>query len=109
MRLFSALLLVRNVRLPAKKMLLRVTVRTDSGNITLIWFNQPYIAPKMNIGELIMAYGKYHCKNEKQLAVQDYHLPESAEEITKYMGIMPVYPASETLSAAMLKKLSSKR
>lgn len=102
--IFGTIAQVRNVRLPAKKMLLRVTVRTDSGNITLIWFNQPYIAPKMNIGELIMAYGKYHCKNEKQLAVQDYHLPESAEEITKYMGIMPVYPASETLSAAMLKK-----
>ena len=34
--IFGTIAQVRNVRLPAKKMLLRVTVRTDSGNITLI-------------------------------------------------------------------------
>lgn len=95
----------RNIRLAGKKMLLRVSVRTEEGNITLIWFNQPYLALKMSVGQLILAYGRYRCKNEKQLAVQDYHLLENEAETEKYLGIIPVYPASEEISAAMLKKV----
>lgn len=96
---------VRNVRLPARKLLLRVILRTDSGNITLLWFNQPYLAQKFALGQVVLAYGRYHAKGEKQLAVKDFRLLEIEEEAEKYLGIVPVYPASEKVSANMVQKI----
>ncbi len=102
--IFGSIAQIRNVRLPGGKLLVRVIVRTDSGNITLLWFNQPYVTQKMALGALILAYGKYHVKKEKQLAVQDYQVLAGEDELEQYLGIMPVYPASSELSENMLKK-----
>lgn len=98
---------VRNIRLPGRKLLLRVTVRTMGGTITLLWFNQPYLAQKFAPGQVILAYGRYHAKNEKQLAVKDYRLLPTEEEAENHLGIVPVYPACGELSPAMMQKIVS--
>ena len=95
---------IRNVRLPGHKLLLRITVHTSGGNITLLWFNQPYLAKEFTLGQVILAYGRYHAKGEKQLAVKDFRLLETEDEAEKYLGIMPIYPASEKVSANFLTK-----
>ncbi len=96
---------VNNVRLPGRKILLRVVLRSFGGKITLLWFNQPYLAQKFSLGKIVLAYGRYHYKGEKQLAVKDYRILAEEEEAEQYLGIVPVYPASEKISANMLQKL----
>jgi len=86
------------------KVMVRAKVRCADFNITLIWFNQPYVMQNLHSGMLIMAHGHYHKNKERQLAVSSYKKVASREECEAYLGIIPVYRATEGINSAFVEK-----
>ncbi|WP_313530156.1 ATP-dependent DNA helicase RecG [Anaerotignum sp.] len=81
----------------------RLRVGDDSGEIGLIWYNQPYMKTALKVGESYLFTGKLQNKyGKKEFAVSEW------ERIGDHFAggrIVPVYPSVEGLSQKMLRGL----
>ncbi len=92
---------VRRVELrPTRRRLtvLKAAVRDDSGEISAVWFNQPWLADKLRPGTQIRMRGQLR-RNE--FHVKSYDLNGAAATA----DFAPVYPASEEVASARLRGL----
>ena len=79
----------------------RLQVQDDTGKVTLVWFNQPYMATALKIGELYLFTGKLQEKYKKKEIASPEHEPIR----THFAGgrIIPVYASVEGLSQKVLR------
>lgn len=84
--------------------ILKVAVGDGSGFVQLVWFNQPFIKKKFTVGQQIVASGRvsnqYHYWSMNNV---EFELLEGAE--IRKAKILPVYPASESISQKFLRTL----
>lgn len=79
-------------------------ILTDkTGNLKLIWFNQPYIANSIKVGQLITVAGTVEFYREPQLVNPLFELKNKAG--TKTNRLLPVYPLTAKLTNLRLIKL----
>ncbi|HJW76556.1 MAG TPA: ATP-dependent DNA helicase RecG [Thermoleophilia bacterium] len=90
----------RNVRVT------RVTLRDESGVLEAVWFNQPYLADVFAEGMQLSLRGTYKPQARRPTFIVKAHeiLAEKGETVHTE-GIVPVYPASEEVSARFLRTL----
>ena len=92
---------VRRVALrPTRRRLtvLKAAVRDDSGEISAVWFNQPWLADKLQPGTRLRLRGQLR-RNE--FHVKSYDLNGTAATA----DFAPLYPASEEVTTARLRGL----
>ena len=92
---------VRRVSLrPTRRRLtvLKAAVRDESGEISAVWFNQPWLADKLQPGTRLRLRGQLR-RNE--FHVRSYDLDGAAATA----DFAPVYPASEEVTSARLRTL----
>jgi ATP-dependent DNA helicase RecG len=92
---------VRRVALrPTRRRLtvLKAAVRDDSGEISAVWFNQPWLADKLQPGTRLRLRGQLR-RNE--FHVKSYDLNGAAATA----DFAPMYPASEDVTSARLRGL----
>jgi ATP-dependent DNA helicase RecG len=77
---------------------LKAAVRDDSGEISAVWFNQPWLADKLQPGTRLRLRGQLR-RNE--FHVRSYDL----DGATATADFAPVYPASEEVTSARLRTL----
>jgi ATP-dependent DNA helicase RecG len=77
---------------------LKAAVRDESGEISAVWFNQPWLADKLQPGTRLRLRGQLR-RNE--FHVRSYDLDGAAATA----DFAPVYPASEEVTAARLRTL----
>jgi ATP-dependent DNA helicase RecG len=77
---------------------LKAAVRDESGEISAVWFNQPWLADKLQPGTRLRLRGQLR-RNE--FHVRSYDLDGAAATA----DFAPVYPASEEVSSARLRTL----
>ncbi|MDY3051809.1 MAG: ATP-dependent DNA helicase RecG [Ndongobacter sp.] len=103
----SAVLVLRLLRiypavyLPGRRSLQRVLMADDSGEVQVIWHNQPYRAKSLRVGECYCVYGIYR---DKQKALLDPVLERS--DVPSLAGLEPVYALCEGLRNGERKKLA---
>ena len=68
-------------------------VKDDSGQMPLVWFNQPYMARSLSQGEKYIFYGKVDASK----ATRAKQLNSPVAE--RYAKIIPIYPATAGLSS----------
>jgi ATP-dependent DNA helicase RecG len=73
----------------------------DSGPLVAVWFNQPWIARQLGEGSQVLLHGKLRRRNE--LWVTEYEKLDGTPVHT--IGLVPVHPATEGISAARLREL----
>lgn len=74
----------------------------ETGALTAVWFNQPYIAKGLKMGDLCLFRGKVQRKyNQIQMNAPDYTIID--EEMGSQEGIEPVYGLTAGLSAKVLR------
>jgi ATP-dependent DNA helicase RecG len=76
-----------------------VKVGDDSGSLRATWFNQPWVAPKLEPGARLLLTGS---RDKRGLRVSEYEFLDSgggAEE-----GLVPVHPATEKLKAQRIRE-----
>ena len=100
---------VRSIRKrPARRRRLTIveaTVFDDTGPLKAVWFNQPWLVDRLPAGTRVILHGRYRGRNE--LTVSDHELARGASsEEQASTGFVPVYPASEHISARKLREVA---
>ena len=85
----------------------RVLVRDDTGAVEAVWFNQRYLTKVLQEGMRLSLRGTFRPQGGRQSFVVKGHeiLDEEDGEGVHTEGVVPVYPASEQVSAKLLRAL----
>jgi ATP-dependent DNA helicase RecG len=78
-------------------------VSDESGPLVAVWFNQPWIARQLGEGAAVLLHGKLRRRGE--LWVTEHELLAAGEAPVHTVGLVPVHPATEGISAARLRQL----
>jgi ATP-dependent DNA helicase RecG len=86
--------------------LVEATVADATGPVKALWWNQPWVAERLPQGARVILHGR--CKRRHELSVSDYELADGigAPGDHHSTGLVPVYPASEHISARKLRELA---
>jgi ATP-dependent DNA helicase RecG len=79
-------------------------VADESGPMLAVWFNQPWLAKQLGPGTQVLLYGQR--KDRNQFWVKEHELLSGSEAPAPGTGQVPLYPATEGISAAALRKLA---
>jgi ATP-dependent DNA helicase RecG len=74
----------------------------ESGPLVAVWFNQPWIARQLGEGSQVLLHGKLRRRGE--LWVTEFE-QLGAEAPVHTVGLVPVHPATEGISAGKLREL----
>ncbi len=74
----------------------------DSGPMVAVWFNQPWIARQLGEGAGVVLHGKLRRRGEFWVSE---HEPFGDGLSVRSVGLVPVHPATEGISAAKLREL----
>ena len=87
--------------------IVRVLVRDDTGAVEAVWFNQRYLVKVLHEGMRLSLRGTFRPQGGRQSFVVKGHeiLGEDDGEGVHTEGVVPVYPASEQVSAKLLRSL----
>ena len=75
----------------------------ETGPMLAVWFNQPWIARQLGPGSQVLLYGQRRDRN--QFWVKEHELLDAAGAPAPAVGRVPMYPASEGITAARLRQL----
>jgi ATP-dependent DNA helicase RecG len=75
----------------------------ESGPLVAVWFNQPWIARQLGEGAAVLLHGKLRRRGE--LWVTEHELLGGGEVPVHTVGLVPIHPASEGITAARLRQL----
>jgi ATP-dependent DNA helicase RecG len=75
----------------------------ESGQLVAVWFNQPWIARQLDEGAAVLLHGKLRRRGE--LWVTEHELLDGGGVPVHTVGLVPVHPATEGISAGRLRQL----
>lgn len=90
-----------------------VFLSDGTGGITLVWFNQPYVAGRLEGAERLVVWGKVkEYKGAKQIVSPEYEIIDGEEgeaeiEGVDHGGIVPVYGLTEGLTNRRIRRVVS--
>ncbi|TET87508.1 MAG: DNA helicase RecG, partial [Dehalococcoidia bacterium] len=94
----------REVKLGSRKGT-EVTVGDETGNIRVVWFNQPYLAKRLRTNAQIVLSGKVSLfKGTKVFESPEWETLES-EDLAHTGRLVPLYPLTEGLNPRRVRKL----
>ncbi len=102
-----------------QKTIQKATLKDSSGEINLIWFNQPYLKDSLAPNRLVSISGKVTQRGRQhQMIFPEYEIIDSknqvsnysiGEESTKDTGrLVPIYPTTYGISNKYLRKIISR-
>jgi ATP-dependent DNA helicase RecG len=77
-------------------------VADETGPMLAVWFNQPWVARRLGEGTGVLLYGKRQDRN--QFWVEEFE-PLNGAAPAPGTGKVPLYPATEGITAAQLRQL----
>jgi ATP-dependent DNA helicase RecG len=77
----------------------------ESGPLLAVWFNQPWIARQLGEGSQVLLHGKLRRRGE--FWVNEYEPLGANGGPVHTVGLVPVHPATEGISAGKLRELMS--
>ncbi len=95
------LVAVEPVRYTGRVKLVRAHLDQDGYPLTAVWFNMPYIAPRLKEGEYLF-YGRVQNRYGQVSIVNPSFEP--LEKNARLKGLVPVYPLKGTLTQRILRE-----
>ncbi len=86
----------------------KALVRDETGAVEAVWFNQRYLAKVLDEGAHVSLRGTYRPQSGRaSFVVRSHEILEAEDEAETVHteGLVPVYPASEQVSARLLRSL----
>lgn len=83
------------------KTLNKILFKNETGFISGIWFNQPYIKNNFKIGEKVLLYGKVS-KQFGEITLVD---PQYEKDYEETQGINPIYSINKNLTQKIMRKI----
>jgi ATP-dependent DNA helicase RecG len=93
-----------------RRSLLQVSVYDGTAYLVGVWFNQPYLADRFKVGMEVAFSGRAQYRyNQLQMPNPSFDIIEDPDEVgveTVHTGrVIPLHPAGQKLSPAMLRRL----
>lgn len=83
--------------------ILKAIIEDDSGMITAVWFNQPYLARNLKIGQEVFLSGKAKSGyGANEFNVAEYDLIDDEDT---YSPVVPIYTLTEGLNQKSMRKI----
>ena len=77
-----------------------------TGNVQVVWFNQPYVARYVNAGDCILVSGYFRAyRGRPTLEASNYEVIQDDAEGFAPGSLVPVYPATKGLTQRALRKI----
>ncbi len=87
------------------KKLQKAKVKDETGEIDVIWFNQPYLTKTIKKGDKISLSGKVTLfRNTKMLQSPDFEVIFNENEIIHTGRMVPIYPETRGVSSKWLRR-----
>jgi ATP-dependent DNA helicase RecG len=88
--------------------IVQATVRDDAGSrVTAVWFNQAYLVDQLPPGTRLLLHGRLEGGGYGPPTFRvDRHERDDEAAGLHTLGLVPLYPASETVSTAKLRELA---
>src|SRR3954471_11431785 len=77
-------------------------VADETGPITAVWFNQPWLATKLPEGTHVLLHGEFRRRN--QFTVAEYEVADDAAGAVHTVGFVPMYAATKGITPQMLRE-----
>jgi ATP-dependent DNA helicase RecG len=107
-RTIKAEVLVKGQRQSFKRgfSILEVVVADNTGKISCVWFNQPYLKEYFKLGITVILYGKIdRYENKLQMNAPEFEIVSNDEDESLNIGrIVPVYSLPEGITQRSLRK-----
>ncbi len=89
-----------------KKHVYEVVLRDSGGQITCVWFNQPYLVHYFKPGTRVVVYGKVDLyKDRLQMISPEYEIIDSADDGQLSMGkIVAIYPLTRGMTQRYIRR-----
>jgi ATP-dependent DNA helicase RecG len=81
------------------------TVGDETGNIRIVWFNQPYLAKALKTGDKVIISGKVTVFNGMPVFESPEWEPYEDKELLHTGRLVPVYPLTQGLSQRQLRRI----
>ncbi len=80
-------------------------VGDTTGNIRVIWFNQPYVARTVRSGDRLLVTGHLRpFKGQRTFDATSYEIVSPIDETMKAGRLLPIYPSTDGLSQRVLRR-----
>jgi ATP-dependent DNA helicase RecG len=87
--------------------LVECSVADESGVLKAVWFNQEYLVDQLREGRKVLLRGKLESgRGGPTFRVREHELESADRDARHTAGLVPVYPATEGLSARRLRDLA---
>ncbi|HNV97297.1 MAG TPA: ATP-dependent DNA helicase RecG [bacterium] len=97
------IILLNNKRSPRKRMnITEMLLEDNSGQIQIVWFNQPYIKNTLQIGDEIFVSGVVK-KSLLGFSIINPNYEKTDKDTSHTARIIPIYPTTEHLSQKQLR------
>jgi len=106
----KATVLVKNQRQSWKRRgfnILEVVVGDDSGRISCVWFNQPYLKDYFKTGQIVIMFGRIQeYSGRLQMTSPEFEIVTEAESTSLDIGrVVPVYTLPEGITQRYFRKI----
>ena len=96
----------REVLLGGRRKATEAVVGDDTGNIRVIWFNQPFLARQFKPGTRLVLSGRVRIfKNARVLESPEYEVLRDGEELIHTGRLVPIYPLTNGLPNRTVRRL----
>ena len=80
-------------------------VDDETGNMRVVWFNQPYLAKKLRTNSQLVLSGKVSLFKGMKVFQSPEYEPLTGEDLTHTGRLIPLYPLTEGLSPRVVRRL----
>ena len=84
-------------------------IEDGAGEMALTWFNQPYMAEKLRVGDWLLAWGKVGSyKSLPQIVAPEFEITDDeGDDPAARQPIVPVYPLTEGVNNRRMRRIVS--
>jgi ATP-dependent DNA helicase RecG len=84
----------------------QAVVGDDTGNVRVVWFNQPYLAKQFKPGSRLVLSGKLSIfRNDRVMESPEYEVLREGEELIHTGRLVPLYPLTDGLTPRTVRRL----
>jgi ATP-dependent DNA helicase RecG len=96
----------REVLLGGRRRATEAVVGDDTGNMRVVWFNQPFLARQFKPGTRLVLSGEVSVfKGAKVLESPEYEVIQDGEELIHTGRLVPIYPLTKGLPSRTVRRL----
>lgn len=95
---------IKNEYLKNRKVIQKAVIEDNTGNIDIVWFNQPFLTRTLHVGDIVSLSGKIDAFSKKLRLESPVYEKLTNRNSTVHTGrLVPIYPETSIVSSKWLR------